>query len=712
AEKFPGGVVWLSGAQFLLDLVGVAQGAFLTTADMERLGKLETEGQKARFCWERWPAGDVLVVVDDVVEFKAGIKPLLPPDKRFRVLLTTRNRKLLAKSNCVFLDVLDLEKALALLTVWIGEERLGRERDLAVELVERLGRLPLAIDLVGAYLQEDEDLSLARLVVGLEEKGLKATALTALTEDVQAERGVAAAFELSWERLSAGAQRLAVLLGCFGLAPVPWDLVRQCLPEEDGEQLDHWRTRELQRLSLLERQGDGLYGLHPLIWQFFGEKRVHHNDGETLQQSFLNTLVAVAKTVPQTPTLDDQSLASIAVSHLERTVEFAHKISTENENYVWACIALARLAESQSLWPQAEKHLCTALKITETRQGANHLDTATSLNNLAELYRSQGRYSEAEPLYRRALEIYEEQLGATHWSTANSLNNLALLYKSQGRYDQAEPLYRRALETYEEQLGATHWCTASSLNNLAELHQSQGRYDQAEPLYRRSLEIHEEQLGATHPDTALSLNNLALLYKTQGRYSEAEPLYRRSLEIHEEQLGPIHPSTATSLSNLALLYESQGRYSEAEPLYRRSLEIKEAQLGADHPSMATSVNNLAGLYESQGRYSEAEPLYVRAIEIYEEQLGGTHPLTATSLNNLAVLYYSQNRLGDSEKHMARALSIRIQALGQGHPDTQSSSRDLITIITAAINQGRTADLSNHPLTQAILQQLQNQNSQP
>ncbi|MGD1937162.1 MAG: tetratricopeptide repeat protein, partial [Cyanophyceae cyanobacterium] len=517
AERFPGGVVWLSGSQFLLDLVGVAQGAFLTVADMERLGKLETEGQKARFCWDRWPAGDVLVVVDDVVEFKAGIKPLLPPDKRFRVLLTTRNRKLLAKSNCVFLDVLDLEKALALLTVWVGAERLGRERDLAVELVERLGRLPLAIDLVGAYLQEDEDLSLARLLVGLEEKGLKATALTEVTEDVQAERGVAAAFELSWERLSAGAQRLAVLLGCFGLAPVPWDLVQQCLPEEDGEQLDHWRTRELQRLSLFERQGEGLYGLHPLIWQFFGEKRARFQDGEALQQRFLNTLVAIAKTVPQVPTLSDQNRTRAAVPHLEHATEFTDQIAAEDSEYTWPFTALARLAQSQSLWQQAVQYRQNALKTTETRQGANHPDTATSLNNLAELYWFQGRYEKVEPLYERSLQICEEQLGANHPNTASILNNLALLYKSQGRYEKAEPLYERSLQIREEQLGASHPDTAQRLNNLAGLHQSHGRSEKAEPLYDRSLQLKEAQLEANHSSTATSLNDLAGLYESNGR---------------------------------------------------------------------------------------------------------------------------------------------------------------------------------------------------
>ncbi|MEM6501129.1 MAG: tetratricopeptide repeat protein [Cyanobacteria bacterium P01_C01_bin.89] len=544
ADKFPGGVVWLSGARLLADLIAVAESWFLTKADRVSLDQVESEVGKAQFCWARWPAGAVLVVVDDVVEFRSSVEPLLPGGESFRVLLTTRDRRLLPESCCLFLDVLTREKGLELLGTWIGAERLERELDIAGELVERLGRLPLAIELVGAYLARKLDLSLAAMGARLDGKGLEARALTTVPSMVRAERGVAAAFELSWEVLSAGAQRLAVLLGCFGLATVPWGLVEQCLLEEDGEELEEWRDEELLPLNLLERQGEGLYRLHPLIWEFFGEKRAHQQDGDALQQGFLNTLVSVAKTVPHPPTLSDQDRTRAAVPHLEHATQFTDQIATENEDYVWPFIALARLAQSQSLWQKAVQHLQNALETTETRQGDNH------------------------------------------------------------------------------------------------------------------------------PHTAQSLNNLAALYQSQGRYSDAEPLYRRSLEIKEHQLGDNHPSTATSLNNLALLYKSQGRYSDAEPLFRRSLEIR------------------------------------------EQQLGDNHPHTATSLNNLAVFYYGQDRLGDSEKYMARALSIYLENLGQDHPHTQESIRDLTSIITAAVNQERAADLSGHPLTQAIIQQLQNQNPQP
>jgi len=144
------------------------------------------------------------------------------------------------------------------------------------------------------------------------------------------------------------------------------------------------------------------------------------------------------------------------------------------------------------------------------------LEAAQLLNKAGNYLYEHAQYTEAEPFYRRALAIHEKQLGADHPDTANSLNNLALLYQSQGNYQQAEPLYQRALAIYEKQLGADHPDTATSLNNLAAFYRSQGNYQQAEPLYQRALAIYEKQLGTNHPNTkTVQKNYTDLLQKTK-----------------------------------------------------------------------------------------------------------------------------------------------------------------------------------------------------
>jgi tetratricopeptide (TPR) repeat protein len=316
------------------------------------------------------------------------------------------------------------------------------------------------------------------------------------------------------------------------------------------------------------------------------------------------------------------------------------------------------------------------LEIREKTNGPEHLDTATSLNNLGELYSAMGDYAQAEPLHQRALAINEKALGPEHPDTATSLNNLAALYYSMGDYAQAEPLYLRALAINEKALGPEHPLTANSLNNLAALYYSMGDYAQAEPLYRRALAIREKALGPQHPGTSTSLNNLAELYRAIGDYAQAEPLYLRALAIKEKGLGPQHPSTATSLNNLALLYKAIGDYAKAEPLYRRALAISEKALGEEHLDTANSLNNLAGLYRAMGDYAKADPLYQRALAICEKALGPEHPDTAKILIGLALLYDSMGDYAKAESLCRRALAIREKALGPEHPDTAASLNNI------------------------------------
>jgi tetratricopeptide (TPR) repeat protein len=483
---------------------------------------------------------------------------------------------------------------------------------------------------------------------------------------------VAAAFELSWAELKPPARTLGCLLSVFALAPIPWELVADCLPDWDEEDLEDCRDYELLEQSLLSLVDDetsapaGLvqprYQLHALIREFFAVKLQGHADAENLRSSFAGALTAVAKTISYPVTLEVQERVKEALPHLEVVAEqWSHLL--EDSDATGSFTGLAWVAEGQSLWEKSEKWLKACIQMTDQRCGAENPYTAMSLNNLAALYYAMGRYAEAEPLYVRSLSIYELLVGAGHPSTAMSLNNLAVLYDAMGRYAETEPLYVRSLSIYQQQLGADHPNTAPTLNNLAELYRAMGRYPEAEPLYVRSLAIREQQLGAEHPYTAMSLNNLALLYHAMGRYPEAEPLYLRSLVIREQKLGAENPYTATSLNNLALLYHAMGRYPEAEPLYVRSLSIYQQQLGADHPSTASSLNNLAGLYKEMGRYPEAEPLLARALEIF------------------------------------------LSRLGENHPNTQKVGSNFINFLWEAMSAGQDSQLSQHPTTQAILQQL-------
>lgn len=235
-HSYPGGICWLQAREQDISL----QILKFTRTDLGLQPPEDLElKERVRWCWTHWhKEGKKLIVLDDVKNYKQ-IESFLPPQpSEFKVLITTRLKLNLADS--LFLEVLDEIAALQLLTQLIGEEKISQDLVNAKKLCQRLGYLPLALQLVGHYVN-DLDISLVKLLQELEKKGLEHSSLVVDDNDPtwtsNIKRGVAAAFELSWEELSESAKQLGCLLSLFALAPIPWSLVESAAPELDSETL-------------------------------------------------------------------------------------------------------------------------------------------------------------------------------------------------------------------------------------------------------------------------------------------------------------------------------------------------------------------------------------------------------------------------------------------------------------------------------------------
>ncbi len=538
---------------------------------------------------------DDLLVVDDV----------LPTKNSGHILFTTRATAMGDLAKRVEIDEMDIEEGALLL--------LRRAKILALDaplesapkadlvtvkaIVKAMDGLPLALDQAGAYIEETGcslsdylQLYLNQPTDLLQERGER--------KDYHPDP-VAKTWALSFEKVQQANPAAADLLRlCAFLAPddIPEEIIIKA-PDDIGTELQSFvgnphklnlAIKELLKYSLIRRDSSR----HTIVVHRLVQAVLRDEMDEEMQRQWVKLAVlAVNRSFPDVQKVEEREKCQQWLPHALVCADFIEK---------W-----------QLLFKEA----------------------AWLMNQSGYYMNGRAQYSEAGLLYKRALAIYEEVQGANHPDTARSLNNLAALYDTQGKYADAEPLYQRALAIVEEVQGATHPDTALSLNNLGFLYYIQGKYSDAEPLYKRALAIKEEVQGANHPNTALSLNNLAALYYRQGKYSEAEPLYQRTLAIYEEVQGANHPNTALSLNNLAMLYDTQGKYAEAESLLKRALAIKEEVQGANHPDTARSLNNLGFLYKTQGKYADAEPLCKRALTIYEQILGPTHPDTITVRNN-------------------------------------------------------------------------------
>ncbi len=624
-DSYPGGICFLNSSDWKQELVSFARTYF---PNFDPPDNLELD-ELVAYCWQHWQPseGKVLVILDNLTDYQT-IKNYRPEGSRFKLLLTARENLGITQ---LALEELSDEAARDFLASFINDQRLEASEQLQT-LCRKLGNLPLGIELVGRYLQTDPDVSLSEMLERLEAQALEDEALEEVHPAMTANRGVRAALELSWQRLSEPTQVVAAWLALLAEASFPWWLVEQMNAIEEtqffnAKQLRKAR-RELTQSHLLKRTEEKTYALHPLVREFLREK---------------------LDTFPEaTATEYKRAYCRALVKELEQ-------------------IELPPLPEQiRAVTPIMPHAKVAAWEMTDFFDKA---DIYRPFERIGWFYQGQGFYADAEPWLQQGCQVAEKYLEAQHPELAANYNNLAGLYLAQGKYDDAESLSRKAIQIAKQALHLSHPKLAATYNNLAALYYAQGKYDDAEHFYLQALEIREQALPPSHPDFAQSYNNLAALYYAQGKYDDAEHFYLQALEIRKQALPPSHPSLATNYNNLAALYYAQGKYDDAEPLYFQALEIREKALPPFHPDLAQSYNNLAGLYRVQSKYDYAEPLCLKALKIKEQALPPSHPSLATSYNHLAVLYYAQGKYDNAEPLFLKAWQIREEQLGATHPDT-------------------------------------------
>ena len=598
---------WLS-----LRLSGLAEeivklaGLYLSLPEILKKESLE---KQVDWYWQNWlpQQGKLLLILDDVPNIDRIPDRMLPKDSRIKILVTTRERCLSPEFESIALDVLPLDKCVELLTKIVGTAKVEQEKALVEQIChEILGRLTLAVELVGEYLAKNRHLKFSHLRDKLN------LAHTALTKERNhrdyGHLGVAAAIKISWDDLSFAVQKVAMLLSLFAPVAIAWTLLEDTAKSTEITESELEEARgQLDNSHLMQPVDEdySFYRIHPLVREFFQEKLQAIPEKNSLYRcAFVETLLTIAENIPQTPTREIIAAVTPAIPHLQLVSQtMLDDIPNPEDNLILVFLGVALF------------------------------------------YNGQGEYNLAAVPFTKCCEEIQSRLGENHPIVADILNNLAVLYEFQGRYAEGELLCKHSLSLIKQRLGENNLDFAIRLNNLAGLYRCQGKYTEAESLYKHSLSLREQLLGENNLYFANILNNLAELYLSQGRYAEAEPLCKRCLSLIEQLLGENNLDFANSLNNLALLYKYQGKYAEAESLYKRSLSLIEQLLQENHPDVATSLNNLAELYKYQGRYAEAEPLYVRAIAIYQERLGENHPHTQTVRQNFMILL---SRLSDKE----------------------------------------------------------------
>ncbi|MGZ3611947.1 MAG: tetratricopeptide repeat protein, partial [Ktedonobacteraceae bacterium] len=642
---------------------------------------------------KRWLSAHTswLLILDNVDNLEM-LSDYLPIYSSGDVLLTTRLQALGTLAHSIEVEKMGLVEGVKFLLrrtkILSADAELDQStqenQSTAVQIVTALDGLPLALDQVGAYIEETH----CSLVHYLNLYGTSHKELLRRRGRFPAGHpdSVAITWSISFQKVeheSEAAADLLYLLAFLDPESIPEEIILKGAAELGAELEDVANDplavdtiiELLLRYSLIRRNSlSRSLSIHRLVQAVLKDGM----DKATQRVWAERAIRAVNRIFPDVK-LETWEECERCLPHI---LIFANHIEDYGPGFPEAARLFNEAATYLTIHAQyklAELLLLRALTIRQQILNTDHPDTAHTLNDLGVLYLTQSKFQQAEPLLQEALSIRQNKLGIEHAETATSLHNRAQLYYEQGYYSSAEQMYLEALEIRRRVLQPEHLDIAQSLNKLAELYTVLGKFSQAESLYEEALSIQKKILGLEHPQVAQTLNNMALLYRSKGEYPQAEQYYLQSLDIQEQKLGDDHPDVAETLNNLARLYRAMGAYEKAEPLYQSALHIRETTFGNDHPQVAQSYYSIAKLYHSQGKYTEAEKLFEQALHIQEQRLGPNHPTIASTLGMLAKTYQGQNKLAQAEELNLRALKIRESTSGVDHSHVAIIISNLVEI---------------------------------
>lgn len=497
---------------------------------------------------------DWLLIFDNVEDVKS-VRDYLPRHTAGHIIITSRYPNWTGVAKPLSVKTLPLDKAIEFLC-----NRTGQKDEVSAEtLAETLGRLPLALEQAGAYI-EASGCTMARYLEIFEKH--QPELLRDHASPTEYPDTVATTWSLSFQKVESenpAAVELLRLCAFFAPDDIPLDMLTAGadeLPETLAPVVrDDWLFNQavivLRKYSLVEVENNKL-SIHRLV-----QAVIRHALDEAAFKQWAGGAVHVVN---------------------ESFPEDSDDVRT------WPICA--------PLLP----HASTVLSHAEAVQFASD-ETARLFNEVGLYLKTRAEYREAKRMYEHSLAIDEAALGPNDPIVAINLSNLAGVLEAQGDLIGAKALDERALAISEAAFGPNHPQVATLVNNLGYILSAQGDLAGAKLFYERAMAIDEAAFGPNHPKVAIRLNNLGDLLRAQGDLARAKALLERAIVIDEAAFGPNHPFIGIDLNNLGFVLRAQGDIIGAKTLFERSLQIFREFLGDDHPRTKTAQRNLERLEE-------------------------------------------------------------------------------------------------------------------
>jgi tetratricopeptide (TPR) repeat protein/transcriptional regulator with XRE-family HTH domain len=593
----------------LLEIVGVHAG------EIPRA----TEARAA--LWRDRTADKRLIVLLDDAADSDQVQPLIPGNAGNLVIITSRPGLIaLEDSHPVSLETLTQGEAGRLFIRLATRPGLESQDQAVGQITELCGGLPLAVGILGRWLRHHRAWSATDLAADL------AAARDRLAFINAEAPAVAAAFDLSYQKLTADEQRLFRRLGLHVGDDI--DLFAAAALDDSDLVTTRRRLNRLFGYHLLNEPDKKRYSLHALIREYarslVAADRLADNDAAVgrLLGYYLHMARAADEHIPARSSV---SGPDVAVADPGHTPELASDAD-----------ALAWLRAERSNLQAASSHAAAAGQPSYT------IAMAAALHGFL---RGAGHWQQAAALHRAAREKAAGM--GDPLQEAAALNNLGDIERLRCDYESASDALTQALQLAAGR--GNRLIEADALRHLGAVGYLKDDFPAVEANLRAARDIYRRQLDAL--GEAFVEDYLGTLREATGDYLGAEANLGRALELYR-QLGHV-TGEANALNHLGIVQTITGHYAEAAACQERALELYREQ--QDRLGQANALNNLSGVHLDREEYEAAAACLNEAFAIYVE-LKSPHG-QANALNHLGILQAANGEHATAIRSQRQALSL-------------------------------------------------------
>ncbi|WP_189842186.1 aKG-HExxH-type peptide beta-hydroxylase [Streptomyces umbrinus] len=554
----------------------------------------------------------------------------------------------------------------------------------ARELAERLGGLPLALDLAGSYLARALDdplpspstpVTFAAYSRSLDVRlaDMASDPDTDLGPAERSRRAIMSTWELSLDLLHRQgtdlARPLLRLLSAFGPAPIPYqELLDADLLAESEFFSDPTRPQLREALK-------GLAGLKLITIEMTCDA-ADASAGDPLRWITIHPMVRAASRA-------HADFAAQAPPMLRLVTALLHRVTSPLEAGnpahwpVWRAIAphgaAARLllsacehgvddgtdadlvaAATEPAVGTAEYHIYVGLygeaiaeleptcEVRARLLGDEHPATIAARLQLARALRDNGDLAESDQLFRYLADVGERSLPDAHPYLQSARTGRARTLRQLGQYEAAEAELRAALTLRLRDPQANPQGILRIRHDLARLAHKRGRLEEAVSELRDVRRLILALAGESDLDALATGVSLARALREAGHAEEAEGVAEDVVREHLNVLSPNHPQVLIARQERARIirdHESDPAFLErARDEFTDVWRINERQFGPDHPDTIATRHELATVWHLLGRPDLAAEHFRAALEAGRRRLGEHHPNVAICARNLALVF--------------------------------------------------------------------------